>query len=125
MQVFPTAPSPTVTHLMNLEALEAIETKPNQTKEEKEEEEGLSAQIYTKSLKPNRKGLLGLTSLLLLIHGERERERESVCVCVATHMILTHSLFCSNSFYSLKAVSFFFSFFIWQMKIEFDSDFFT
>ena len=29
MQVFPTAPSPTVTHLMNLEALEAIE---NQTK---------------------------------------------------------------------------------------------
>lgn len=26
-QVFPTAPSPTVTHLMNLEALEAIVTK--------------------------------------------------------------------------------------------------
>jgi hypothetical protein len=29
MQVFPTAPSPTVTHLMNLEALEAIETNNN------------------------------------------------------------------------------------------------
>lgn len=31
MQVFPTAPSPTVTHLMNLEALEAIEQKKKQT----------------------------------------------------------------------------------------------
>jgi hypothetical protein len=32
MQVFPTAPSPTVTHLMNLEALEAIETKKKKKK---------------------------------------------------------------------------------------------
>ena len=37
MQVFPTAPSPTVTHLMNLEALEAIEQK-KQTKSRWEEQ---------------------------------------------------------------------------------------
>lgn len=38
MQVLPTAPSPTVTHLMNLEALEAIETKNKErNKEEKKD----------------------------------------------------------------------------------------
>lgn len=35
MQVLPTAPSPTVTHLINLEALEAIETQNNKANTEK------------------------------------------------------------------------------------------
>ena len=61
MQVLPTAPSPTVTHLMNLEAVAAIEQQQQQ-------------QVLIKGV-----FLLNLTDKL------RERESECVCVCTRRH----------------------------------------
>jgi len=98
MQVLPTAPSPTVTHLINLEAVAAIE----------QQQQVLTKVVFVefnRQVKEERE-------------TERERERVNVyvCVCVyaaALHMILTHSL----------AVPFFFetTFFIFYFSFPYIS----